>query len=169
MFFESFEALGRVAVTAVCAYFWLLLVLRVTGKRVLSKLNAFDFAVTVAFGSTLATALLSKDVTVAEGALALAMLALLQYAVSKLSVHSDMFRRLVRSEPVLLVENGTLLHKAMKDERVTVSEIEEAIRKDGVGRLDKVAALVLETDGSFSVLQRGDEPPDLLNSVKRIC
>jgi uncharacterized membrane protein YcaP (DUF421 family) len=70
MFFDSWTGLGRVLVVGTLAYFALVLTLRVSGKRTLSKLNAFDLVVTVALGSTLATVLLSKDVALAEGLLA---------------------------------------------------------------------------------------------------
>lgn len=78
MLFDGFQGLLRVALVALLAYGSLVLVLRFAGKRALSKLNAFDFVVTVALGSTLATVLLSGDVAFLEGFLAFAMLALLQ-------------------------------------------------------------------------------------------
>ena len=69
MFFDSWAGLLRVLVVGTLAYAALVLLLRVTGKRTLSKMNAFDLIVTVALGSTLATVLLSKDVALAEGVL----------------------------------------------------------------------------------------------------
>ena len=159
MLFDSLESLGRVALVAACAYAGLVLVLRVSGKRSLAKLNAFDFVVTVAFGSTLATVLLSRDVPLAEGLLAFVMLAGLQYVVSRASLRWPGFRKLVRSNPRLLVRDGRYLDEAMADERVTRDEIDEAIRKGGLGRVEQVAAVVMETDGSFSVIRAGDEGP----------
>lgn len=159
MLFDSFAALGRVALIAMCAYAGLILVLRISGKRSLAKLNAFDFAITVAFGSTLATVLLSKDVALAEGVLAFVMLAVLQYAVAWTSIRSRWFRNLVRSEPRRLVENGRYLEAALRIERVTTSEVDAAIRKSGIGRVEEVAAVVLETDGSFSVIGSGGRAP----------
>ena len=152
MLFDDFAALGRVALVAVCAYAGLILVLRISGKRSLAKLDAFDFVVTVAFGSTLATVILSDRVSLASGLLAFAMLAGLQFAAS-LGVRGwAPFRRLVRSAPRLLFDRGTFDEPAMRQERVTRSDIEAAIRKQGVGRIEDVAAVVLETDGSFSVI-----------------
>ena len=168
MFFENWESLGRVAIVAVCAYVGLILVLRVGGKRSLAKLNAFDFVVTIALGSTLATVLLSKDVGVSEGLAAFTMLAVLQYLITAASVRWHWFKRLVRSEPQLLVSNGRFLEEAMRDERVTRSELDAAIRKQGIGRVEDVAALVLETDGSFSVIEADAGPAELsaLESVE---
>ena len=169
MFFDSWDSVARVVVTGACAYAGLILVLRVTGKRTLAKMNAFDFAVTVAFGSTLATVLLSHDVPLADGLIAFALLAALQYAVSTLSVMWHPFKRLVRSDPKLLVENGRYLEEAMRVERLTAGEIDAAIRKHGSGRIEEVAALVLETDGSFSLIRDDGRPGQLsaLRSVER--
>jgi uncharacterized membrane protein YcaP (DUF421 family) len=74
MLFDSWAGLGRVLVVGTLAYVALVLLLRISGKRTLTKLNAFDLVVTVALGSTLATVLLSKSVALAEGALALCLL-----------------------------------------------------------------------------------------------
>lgn len=139
------------------AYTAIVLTLRVAGKRSLAKLNAFDLVVTVALGSTLATILLTKDVALAEGILAFCMLALLQWLVSRLSISSGVFRRLVRSEPRLLLQNGQYRFDAMAMERITASEIDAAVRNAGHGRLEAVAAVVLETDGSMSVISHGGE------------
>ncbi len=157
MLFDSFMALARVLVISVLAYASLILVLRLAGKRSLSKLNAFDFIVTVALGSTLAATLLNKQVAFAEGALAFVMLAALQYAVTAASVRWDWVKGLVRSEPRLLFEDGRYLKAAMRDERVTPNEVEQAIRGRGIGRIEDVAAVVLETDGSMSVIERRDD------------
>ena len=160
--------LATVPAVALGAYLWLILVLRVSGKRSLSKLNAFDFAVTVAFGSALATIIMSPDTGLFRGAIALAMLALLQYALTILSLKSKLIRKIVRSRPTLLVEDGKLYREALRHERVTLDEVAEAVRKDGYGRLDRVGAVVLETDGSFSVIERSDQQLELLYDVRRI-
>lgn len=159
---------ATVPAVALGAYLWLIFVLRLSGKRSLSKLNAFDFAITVAFGSALATIMMSPNVGLVRGALVLAMLALLQYALTKLSMWSKFIRKLVRSRPTLLVEDGKLFREALHHERVTLDEIAEAVRKDGFGRLDEVGAVVLETDGSFSVIEKRDKQLELLYDVRRI-
>ena len=74
MLFQGWSGIGRTALISVTAYAALVLFLRISGKRTLSKLNAFDLVVTVALGSTLATILLSQDVALAEGLTALGML-----------------------------------------------------------------------------------------------
>jgi len=157
MLYDDLTGILRVLAVSVGAYAALILILRAAGKRSLAKLNAFDLVVTVALGSTLATVLLSKDVPFVEGVLAFVMLAGLQYGVAKASVHLGWFKELVRSDPRLLVKDGRYLEDAMVRERVTRSEVDAAVRKKGVGRIEEVAAVVLETDGSFSVIRTGGD------------
>ncbi len=151
MFFNGWENVGRIVVMAVCAYAALIVILRLSGKRTLSKMNAFDFVVTVALGSTLATIIVSKDLALTEGVTALAVLVLLQFVVTWLSVRSARVRRLVRSEPTLLLYRGEFLRDAMKAQRVTETEVRQAARSQGAADL-RERAVVLETDGRFSVL-----------------
>ncbi len=168
MFFDDWGGLVRVAVVGVLAYGGLVLLLRVSGKRTLSKMNAFDFVVTVALGSTLATVLLSSDVALAEGLLAFALLIFLQFAVTWLSVRSSAVRHIIKDDPKLLFYEGSFLHGAMRAERVTEEEIESAVRQQGLANFDKVRAAVLETDGSMTVVPQDDLGSDsALSNVTR--
>ncbi len=161
-FFDSWTALVRIVVVGALAYIGLVLFLRISGKRTLSKMNAFDFVVTVALGSTLATILLSKDVALAEGLLAFALLIALQFAITWMSVRSETVRKVVKSEPALLLFDGQLLRGQMRRGRVTEEEMLAAVREQGVLSLQDVQAVVLETDGTFSVMKRSDGPQSTL-------
>ena len=119
-------------------------------------MNAFDLVVTVALGSTLATVLLSKDVALAEGIVAFAVLIGLQFLIAWLSVRSQTVSGLVKAEPRLLVFQGKLLRGAMDSEQVVEAEILAAVRQQGIATLDAVEAVVLETDGTFAVVKRSD-------------
>ena len=164
-FFESWGGLVRVAVVGTLAYVALVLFLRVSGKRTLSKMNAFDLVVTVALGSTLATILLSKDVALVEGLLALALLIGLQFVITWLSVRSSTVGRLVKSEPVLLLHRGVFLHGQMRRARVVETEIRAAVRQQGIASLEDVQAVVLETDGTFAVVTSSPLPPSALDEL----
>lgn len=165
MLFDGWMALGRTAVVGVLAYLALVFMLRVSGKRTLSKMNSFDFIVTVALGSTLATVLLSSDVSLARGVLAFAVLIFLQLAVTWLSVRSSAVRSLVKAEPTLLVHKGEFLRGSMKRERVTEDEVLAALRSQGVAAVEDVESVVLETESSFSVVMKpsGDSYSSLAN------
>jgi uncharacterized membrane protein YcaP (DUF421 family) len=152
MFFDSWSALLRILIVGSLTYVGLVTFLRLSGKRTLSKMNAFDLVVTVALGSTLATVLLDRNVSLSEGLLSFALLCILQYVVALLAVHSKLFRRVIKSEPALLLHRGEYLRSAMSQERVTEDEIRAAVRSAGHADPTAVEAVVLETDGSFSVI-----------------
>ena len=92
-------------------------------------MSAFDFVVTVALGSTLATVLLSKDVPLAEGILAFVVLAALQFIVALASQRSEAVEAVVKSAPRLLVCGGEIDDQALLEERVTTDEVKSAVRK----------------------------------------
>lgn len=96
LFFDSWESIIRTLVITVLAYLVLLFLLRVSGKRTLSKMNAFDFIITIALGSTLATVVLNKSVALADGVLAFFLLIGLQFVMTYLEVRSKKFLNLLR-------------------------------------------------------------------------
>lgn len=152
MFFQDAEDIARTLVVGVLAYVSLVIFLRISGKRTLAKLNAFDLVVTVALGSTLSAILLQESIALAEGLTALAVL--IGYLVTTLSIRWSGFAHLVRSEPTLLARDGQLCPKAMAEQRITEAESLSAIRASGGRSIDDVAFLVLESDGTFSVKLR---------------
>lgn len=164
LLFDSWMGVARTIIIGVLAYVLLVVSLRISGKRTLAKLNAFDLVVTVALGSTLATALLTKDVAVVEGALGFALLIGMQFIVTWLSVRSGLVRRAVRDRPIALMMRGDVMRDAMRRARVTEGEVLAAVRGAGVSKLDDVEAVVLETDGSLSVVRR---PPSGTADVLR--
>lgn len=152
IFFDSWGGMLRVVVVGLSAYAILIVMLRISGKRTLSKMNAFDLVVTVALGSTLATVLLSATVPLLEGVLALALLIFLQYVITWLSVRSDRFKNLIASEPTLLVHEGRYLDAALRKQRVTRQEIGAALRENGMTDISEVRSVVLETTGTMTVV-----------------
>ncbi len=158
IFFQGWAGIGRTLIMGVLAYLALVVSLRISGKRTLSKMNAFDLVVTVALGSTLATILLSKDVALAEGITAFAVLIALQWVIAWLSVRFPSISDLVKSEPRLLVYRGEIIQQALRRERVVEVEVLAALRKEGLASLATVTAVVLETDGSFTVISDHDQP-----------
>ena len=152
MLFQGWSGLIRTAVVAVLAYGGLVLFLRISGKRTLSKLNAFDLVVTVALGSTLATILLNENVALAEGLVAFAALIGLQYLVTWSSIRWDWVKRGVRSEPTVLVRAGQPITAALRRERVTEDEAVTAVRDAGGHALADAAVVILESDGSLTAI-----------------
>lgn len=150
--FDGWDPILRILVVGSAAYATLVLVLRASGKRTLSKLNAFDLVVTVAIGSTFSSILTSKGLALAEGVAALALLVGLQFVVTFLSVRSAGFDRLIKAEPSLLLAGGVPLPGALRRARVTEDELRAAIRTAGGRNLTDAEVVVLESDGSLSAI-----------------
>lgn len=166
-FFLNWSELGRTVLIGISAYLILVTLLRTSGKRTLTKPNAFDLVVTVALGSTLASTIMSKSTALAEGATAFAVLIGLQFVITFLSLRFKAFSNLVKAEPRLLLLDGQFLDQALLDERITSGEVRGAARKSGAASLRGVHAIVLETDGSLSVMQSdGESDNSALEGVK---
>ena len=152
MWFDSWSDLGRILALGTAAYFTVIVVLRISGKRPLAQLNVFDFVVTVALGSILATALLSSTVSWADGATAFALIAALQFVIAWVSSRWRGGRRILTSEPVLLLSHGVMRPDALRRARLAESEVLQAIRSSGSGDPSDIAAVVIETNGKISVI-----------------
>lgn len=167
MFLDDGYGLLRILVIGPLAYIAVVVMLRVSGKRTLSKMNSFDFIVTVALGSVLASTIMTETVALLEGILGMGLLVLLQYVMTWLSVRSDRFSDLIKAEPSLLYHEGRYITSQMKRSRITESEVQAAIRAEGNASMDDVAAVVLETDGSFSVITSMPDRRDTPIGVQR--
>ncbi|MCC2546455.1 DUF421 domain-containing protein [Hymenobacter sp. BT175] len=159
-FFSSWTSIARILLVEIAAYAGLVVMLRISGKRTLTKMNAFDLVVTVALGSTLATVLLTKSVALVDGLTAFVLLISLQFLLTWLSVCSRVVSRLVKSEPALLVYQGKFLPAALKAERMTEEEVLASLRAQGLCSVAEAGAVVLETSGELSVLRDAKQGPE---------
>jgi len=150
-FFESWYNVGRTVTLSIITFAALIVLLRGSGKRTLSKLNVFDFVFVVAVGSVFASTIISKDVTLVEGIAALATLVVIQIFLAELAARSSTAERIINGEPALLLSRGKFIQRALKKERVTEEEVRAAIRTKGVSRVEDVDAVILENDGTLSV------------------
>lgn len=157
--FKLFNPFIDTIILGMIAYVAIIVMLRVSGKRTLAKWNSFDFVVTIAFGSILSSILLSTKDSFGTGLLSFALLVLFQYVLTYISVRSSLIQKLVKAEPSLLLYRGKLQDDVLKRERVAVGEVLAALRANGIGAIEDTDAVVLETDGSFSVIK------DLNNST----
>lgn len=157
MIFGNWDDLVRLLIVGCLGYTGLVVMLRISGSRTLAQMNAFDFVVTVALGSILASLIISKDVPLAQGLTAFGLLILLQFVVTSASIRYGWVKRIVSSEPRLLMRNGQFLESQMNASRMTEGDVLGAIRQHGVDDLSRVAAAVLETNGSVSVVVKHDD------------
>jgi uncharacterized membrane protein YcaP (DUF421 family) len=150
--YDGWADVWRTILVGVVGYVYLLCLVRWMGKRTLSEFNVFDFIVSVALGSTLASAMLTRDVSLMEVVAAFAALVGMQFVFAMLTIRSGRLNRIINGEPSLVFHGGDFLRARMRHVRVTEEEVRAAIRDAGFGTVRDVAAVVLETNGTFSVI-----------------
>ena len=154
------------AVWVVAAFIWVVVLARLVGLRSFAKMSAFDFVATVATGSLLASAATSSDVSGFVRAIA-AMTALFaaQWLIAWARKRWEWFRHLVDNRPRVLLRHGDFDDEALRQERVTRSDVIAKLRAADVDRQGEVDAVVLEATGDFSVMS-GDSSGDMLDDVR---
>ena len=163
----SWTDLGVVLLAGLAAYIAVIALTRLAGVRSLAKMSSFDFAATVAVGSTFASVLLGTAPLV-SGLLALALLFGLQYAVATLR-RRNLLRGLVDNSPILLMAGPQVLEGNLRLARLGREELWAQLRLAGVHRRDQVRAVVMETTGDVSVLRAGEPVDDeLLRGVRGV-
>ncbi len=165
-FFDDWEPVLRVVVVGGLSYIFLLIFVRISGKRTLSKMNAFDFIVTITLGSAFGRILTARNVALVECIAAFLTLILLQWIVSTLRVHFKSFEHIIDSDPTLLYFDGRFISQNMKKERITESEILAKVREEGLASLNEVEAVIMESAGSLAVIYKQNN--GLKQAVKNI-
>ena len=159
-----------IAVTALGMYAALVLFTRLAGLRSFSKISSFDFATTVAFGSILASAVLSDDPPLLQAVIALGMIYALQQAVTRLRIYSPIAARVVDNPPMLIMAHGTVLHENLAKAGVTEDDLRAKLREANILQWDEVRAVVVESTGDVSVLHGPTDgsplDPSLLSGVR---
>lgn len=156
MFISNFETMLKIIFMSVLFYFALIIILRISGKRTLSDINAFDFLVTVTIGSIGATTILSKDTAFFDGVVGIVTLILLQYIISKLDTKFDFIGEKLIPTPTLLFYNGEYIKENMEKMRVTKANILQKVRLKSGTVIENVSAVVLEANGELSVIGHND-------------
>jgi uncharacterized membrane protein YcaP (DUF421 family) len=154
------------AVAALAIYLAVILATRLSGLRTFSKMSAFDFAMTVAIGSLIASAA-SGQAPLATVVVGVAVLYLGQFSVAMLRTHSGLYDVLDNS-PLLLMDGDEILHDNLTMARLTLDDLHGKLREANVLHYGQVRAVVLETTGDLSVLHgQGPFDPALLRGVRR--
>lgn len=163
-------SLLAIALTAVGVYAAVLAYTRLAGLRSFAKMSSFDFAMTVAIGSMVASTVLTRSPSLPQALVALAMIYGLQFAVGTARQRWPRAQRLVDNEPLLLMDGPTMLRENMRKGRVTEDDLWAKLREANVLDVRQVRAVVMETTGDVSVLH-GDPggtalQPQLLTGVR---
>ncbi len=151
-FFSTWSSIARVVIVGSLMYVAVAVLLRLGGSRTLANLNVFDFIVTVAIGSALGRALTAREVGLSEAIAAFLVLIGLQYGLSSLLARSPRLSKIINT-PSLLFYKGQFNEREMRRERLNRDELRAAARKQGVGSLSEIDAIILEASGGFSIIR----------------
>ena len=168
LFDTSWKTIMNICASTTGIYFGVILLTRIAGKRSFSKMSSFDFAMTVAVGSIIATTALSSSVKLVNGLIGLAAVYALQILVA-LARRNHFVKTLVDNSPLLLMDGETILSDNLRKANVSESDLRSKLREANVTQLNQIQAVVFETTGDISVLHKdGDSSlnPWLLKDVK---
>lgn len=138
---------------AAFVFAFLLLLTRIIGKRELSSLQPFDLILLIVLGDALQQGLTQDDYSLTGAVLVVGTIAVLQVCVSWFSYRFPRARPILEGEPLVIVQDGKVIERNLKRERLTVEEITEAARKQQIAHLAEVRFAVLETDGEISFIK----------------
>jgi uncharacterized membrane protein YcaP (DUF421 family) len=138
---------------AIVIFAFVLLLTRIIGKRELGSLQPFDLILLIVLGDALQQGLTQDDYSLTGAILVVGTIAVLQVCVSWLSYRFPRTRPILEGEPLVIVQDGKVIDRNLKRERLTVEEITEAARKQQIAHLAEVRFAVLETDGQISFIK----------------
>ncbi len=142
----------------VLVYVFLVLSLRLAGKRELAQLNPFDLVVLLTLSNTVQNAIIGDDNSVSGGVLGASTLLAVNYLVVRFLFAHERLDRLVEGDADVLIEDGTLRTDRLRAELITVPELESAAHKQGIGSLAEVDRAVLEPGGTISFFTKRPTP-----------
>ena len=155
-FEASSTSLIAIILSAIGIYITVIIYTRIAGKRSFSKMSSFDFAMTIASGSILASTILLKNVSLIQGAVGLLIVYILQISTAFLRRYPA-FQKITDNDPILLMKDGEIYYDNLKKARVTESDLRGKLREANVIQLSEVRAVVFETTGDVSVLHSADK------------
>jgi len=147
----------EIVVRAVIIFFFVLFLTRAMGKKELSELTAFELILLVTMGDLVQQGVTQEDQSLTGAILAVGTLGLLIVLLSYLSYKWRPIRRVIRGTAVVIVREGRPIDDAMKLERLTIDDVIESAREQGIDDLGRVKLAVLEPDGKVSFIQRDAE------------
>ncbi|WP_201529729.1 MULTISPECIES: DUF421 domain-containing protein [Psychrobacter] len=157
-----------ISLSALGFYLGLMLFTRLMGLRSFSKLSSYDFAMTIAIGSILASTVTSDSPSLLQGLLAVGVLFVIQAFISMIRRKVKPIKTLLDNQPVILMAHGEYFGDNLKEANLSPSDVQEALRKNGIKSKTEVFAVIMETTGDMSVIKTNDVTPDrsLFNDIR---
>ena len=139
---------------AIAVFFFLFVLTRVIGKRELGKLQPFDLMLLIVLGDALQQGMTQDDYSITGAILIVGTFASLQVLLSWLSFRFPRTRPILEGDPIIVVQDGEPIARNLRRERLTVEDLTEGARRQGIAHLADVHYAILETDGTLSFLQK---------------
>ena len=152
--FDLSVGVGELIFRAAAVYVFLFVAIRWIGKKHVGEMAPFDLIVLLILSETVQNAIVGEDKSLLGGLICAATLIALAQGMNLLSWRSKKMARLLEGTPKVLVRHGKRKADVMDDEFVTVSELAEAMRRQGCSNIADVRAAILENDGKITVLKR---------------
>ena len=157
---------AEVALRSVLAYVLLLILGRLAGRKMLSRITFFDFIIGITFGSLATRIALGPHEGLAAGITSALVITLLAIATDWLNLKSVRFRKLEEGEPVVLIRDGQILNLNLKKVRVSLEKLTMLLRQKNIFDLGDVNYAVLESDGQLSILLKPPRQPATAGDLK---
>jgi uncharacterized membrane protein YcaP (DUF421 family) len=140
----------------IVVFLFLFLLMRIMGRRELSSLEPFDLILLIILGDAVQQGLTQDDYSLTGAMLAVGTIGALQIATSYANFKFPRLRTFLDGEPVVVLQDGKPIERNMKRERLTLDDLTEAARQEGIGKLEDVAWAVMETSGQLSFIKKSD-------------
>jgi uncharacterized membrane protein YcaP (DUF421 family) len=142
----------RIIFSSVAVYFFIILAIRLFGKKELAQLSVYDLVFILLISNAVQNAMVGPDSTLLGGLVAAASLFVVNYVLKQMQFRFPTFGKLIQGEPVMLVFKGKLLSSHLKKAGISEDELMEVIREHGVASVAEVDLAVMEVDGNISVV-----------------
>lgn len=156
---ELGSSLPEVALRTAIIYGFLVLAIRITGKRQIGQMSVLELVAILVISDAVQNSMVGENTTLWGGIVAVVTLLGVDRAIQAVTARSRRLRDAVEGEPRLLVRDGRLLERALRDEKIDPDDVRAAVRAAGLTRIEAVRLAVLETDGTISVIPREQERP----------
>lgn len=156
LLWNGWTPLVQAVLMATVGYLVLVLLLRTTGPRTMSKMSPLDFVIAVTLGSAFGRVITAEKASVVQLVWVLVVLVALQWILAWIRSRSALAQRLLDHPPVVLYEDGQLRHRALRRHRLVDNDVHEAARGAGKGSLEQVHTVLLLREGSLGVIGRDE-------------
>jgi uncharacterized membrane protein YcaP (DUF421 family) len=173
MFYLSVPVIEKI-LRPILVYTFLIVGLRLAGKRELAQLNPFDLIVLLTISNTVQNAIIGEDNSLTGGLIGAATLLTVNHFVVRFLYRHERLEQVVEGKPTVLIDHGVVQRQTLEHELITMTDLETAAHKQGFGSLDEIDQAVLDPDGSIAFFAKKPTPEalrheEIMNRLNQIA